>query len=61
MPSAITIRQVEGKPGKVYYPLEKITIPEPKPQDNEVSTPTSARVPSDQPLSRPSSPSPQPP
>ncbi|KAH7072248.1 hypothetical protein BKA63DRAFT_65692 [Paraphoma chrysanthemicola] len=35
MPSAITIRQVEGKPGKVYYPLEKITIPEPKPKDNE--------------------------
>ncbi|CAO2653563.1 Nn.00g029740.m01.CDS01 [Neocucurbitaria sp. VM-36] len=35
MPSAITIRKVEGKPGKVYYPLEKITIPEPKPKDNE--------------------------
>ncbi|KAF2024647.1 NAD(P)-binding protein [Setomelanomma holmii] len=35
MPSAISIRQVEGKPGKVYYPLEKITIPEPKPKDNE--------------------------
>lgn len=36
MPSAIAIKQIEGKPGKVYYPLEKITIPEPKPQDNEV-------------------------
>ncbi|KAJ4336681.1 hypothetical protein N0V87_005243 [Didymella glomerata] len=35
MPSAIAIKQIEGKPGKVYYPLEKITIPEPKPKDNE--------------------------
>lgn len=35
MPSAITIKQIEGKPGKVYYPLEKISIPEPKPKDNE--------------------------
>ncbi|RMZ71894.1 MFS transporter [Pyrenophora seminiperda CCB06] len=35
MPSAITIRQIEGKPGKVYYPLEKITVPEPKPKDDE--------------------------
>lgn len=38
MPSAITIKQIEGKPGKVYYPLEKISIPEPKPKDNEVRT-----------------------
>lgn len=35
MPSAIAIRKVDGKPGKVYYPLEKITIPEPKPKDSE--------------------------
>ncbi|KAF1838951.1 NAD(P)-binding protein [Decorospora gaudefroyi] len=35
MPSAIAIKQVEGKPGKVYYPLEKLTVPEPKPKDNE--------------------------
>lgn len=35
MPSAIAIKQIEGKPGKVYYPLEKITLPEPKPKDNE--------------------------
>jgi len=35
MPSAIVIKQIEGKPGKVYYPLEKITIPEPKPQEND--------------------------
>jgi hypothetical protein len=38
MPSAIVIKQVEGKPGKVYYPLEKINVPEPKPTDNEVTT-----------------------
>ncbi|KAF9729364.1 hypothetical protein PMIN06_011489 [Paraphaeosphaeria minitans] len=36
MPSAIAIKQVPGKPGQVYYPLEKITIPEPKPSENEV-------------------------
>lgn len=40
MPSAIVIKQVEGKPGKVYYPLEKIAIPEPAPKENDVrSTP----------------------
>jgi len=41
MPSAIAIRKIEGKPGQVYYPLEKITVPEPKPKDDEVpiSTP----------------------
>ena len=31
MPSAITIKQVPGKPGQVYYPLEKITIPDLRP------------------------------
>lgn len=36
MPSAIVIKKIDGKPGKVYYPLEKITIPEPKPEQNEV-------------------------
>jgi hypothetical protein len=36
MPSAIAIRKIEGKPGKVYYPLEKISIPEPKPEKDEV-------------------------
>lgn len=36
MPSAIVIRQIEGKPGKVYYPLEKINVPEPSPKENEV-------------------------
>ncbi|UPX10318.1 uncharacterized protein EKO05_0000984 [Ascochyta rabiei] len=35
MPSAIAIKKIDGKPGKVYYPLEKITIPEPSPRENE--------------------------
>jgi hypothetical protein len=39
MPSAIAIKKIDGKPGKVYYPLEKITIPIPQPKDNEVNTP----------------------
>lgn len=39
MPSAIAIKQIDGKPGKVYYPLEKITIPEPSPKDNEARPP----------------------
>jgi hypothetical protein len=41
MPSAIAIKKIDGKPGKVYYPLEKITIPAPAPKDSEVmpSTP----------------------
>jgi hypothetical protein len=36
MPSAIAIKQVPGKPGQVYYPLEKITIDTPTPGDNQV-------------------------
>jgi NADPH:quinone reductase-like Zn-dependent oxidoreductase len=36
MPKAIAIRKVDGKPGQVYYPLEHVTLPEPKPKDNEV-------------------------
>ncbi|KAF2239793.1 NAD(P)-binding protein [Viridothelium virens] len=35
MPTALTIRQIDGKPGKVYYPLELISQPSPQP-----STPT---------------------
>ncbi|KAF2456169.1 alcohol dehydrogenase [Lineolata rhizophorae] len=31
MPSAISIRQVPGKPGQVYYPLERISLPTPDP------------------------------
>jgi NADPH:quinone reductase-like Zn-dependent oxidoreductase len=36
MVKAISIRQIEGKPGKVYYPLEHITIPDNAPKENEV-------------------------
>lgn len=36
MPSAIAVRQIEGKPGVVYYPLQKIDLPAPVPKDNEV-------------------------
>ncbi|KAF1949547.1 NAD(P)-binding protein [Byssothecium circinans] len=35
MPTAIAIKQIPGKPGQVYYPLEKITIPDPKPSENQ--------------------------
>ncbi|KAF2279351.1 NAD(P)-binding protein [Westerdykella ornata] len=36
MPSAIAIKQIHGKPGQVYYPLEKITIPTPQPKENQL-------------------------
>lgn len=36
MPTAISIRKVDGKPGQVYYPLEKINVPESTPKDNQV-------------------------
>lgn len=36
MPKAITIKQVEGKPGKVYYPLEIKDVPAPTPGPNEL-------------------------
>lgn len=36
MPTAISIKQVPGKPGEVYYPLEKIVIPTPQPSENQV-------------------------
>ncbi|TID26973.1 alcohol dehydrogenase [Venturia nashicola] len=42
MPSAIVIRQIQGKPGQVYYPLEKISVPEPSPNENEVVVKVSA-------------------
>lgn len=42
MPSAIVIRKVDGKPGHVYYPLEKVNIPSPEPKDNEVVVQISA-------------------
>ncbi|EME47052.1 hypothetical protein DOTSEDRAFT_69133 [Dothistroma septosporum NZE10] len=36
MPKALVIEKVEGKPGKVYYPLKLIDQPEPQPKDNEL-------------------------
>ncbi|KAG8626195.1 hypothetical protein KVT40_006596 [Elsinoe batatas] len=30
MPTAISIRQIPGKPGQVYYPLDKIQVPDPE-------------------------------
>jgi NADPH:quinone reductase-like Zn-dependent oxidoreductase len=36
MVKAVSIRKIDGKPGKVYYPLEVITIPDTPPKQNEV-------------------------
>jgi NADPH:quinone reductase-like Zn-dependent oxidoreductase len=36
MPKALVIEKVEGKPGKVYYPLKTIEQPAPQPTDNQV-------------------------
>lgn len=37
MPKAITMQYVEGgKPGKVYYPLEIVDVPSPKPGSNDL-------------------------
>ncbi len=36
MPKAIAIRKIDGKPGKVFYPLDLINLPDAKPKDNEV-------------------------
>jgi NADPH:quinone reductase-like Zn-dependent oxidoreductase len=36
MPRALYVKQIEGKPGKVYYPIELKEIPRPKPGPNEV-------------------------
>ncbi len=42
MPKALVIEQVEGKPGKVYYPLKNIEQPTPKPKENELVVEISA-------------------
>jgi NADPH:quinone reductase-like Zn-dependent oxidoreductase len=42
MPSAIAVRQIQGKPGSVYYPLEKVELPNPSPKANEVVVKISA-------------------
>lgn len=36
MPTGVSIHRVEGKPGSVYYPLSKISIPSRAPKENEV-------------------------
>ena len=36
MPKAITISQIEGKPGKVYYPLALTNVPAPSPSADQV-------------------------
>src|ERR1700744_5097505 len=36
MPKAISISQVEGKPGQVYYPLSLDEVAKPSPQGKEV-------------------------
>jgi len=36
MPKAITILQIEGKPGKVYYPLSLNNVPSPSPGPNDL-------------------------
>ncbi|KAH6676828.1 hypothetical protein B0J14DRAFT_537604 [Halenospora varia] len=36
MPKAIVMQQVEGKPGKVYYPLKLIDVATPTPKPNEL-------------------------
>jgi len=43
MPSAIAIK-IDGTPGHVYYPLEKITLPDPQPQENEVRRVASSQL-----------------
>lgn len=42
MPSAIVVRKTDGKPGSVYYPLEKIELPKPSPKPTEVVVKISA-------------------
>ena len=36
MPSALTIRKIDGKPGQVYYPLELINQSEPEPGPSDI-------------------------
>ena len=42
MPTALTIKQVDGKPGQVYYPLQLTTIPSQTPASNQVTVRISA-------------------
>ncbi|KAI0175900.1 NAD(P)-binding protein [Hypoxylon sp. FL1284] len=36
MPQALTIKKIDGKPGKVWYPLQIKEVPKPAPGPNEV-------------------------
>ena len=36
MPKQVSISQIEGKPGKVYYPLSLDEVPKPTPKSNEL-------------------------
>lgn len=42
MPSAIAIKKIDGKPGQVYYPLEKIELPQPDPKPTQAVVKISA-------------------
>lgn len=36
MPKSVSISKIDGKPGKVYYPLSLKEVPKPSPKDGEV-------------------------
>ncbi|KAF9881956.1 zinc-binding dehydrogenase [Colletotrichum karsti] len=36
MPNSITVKQIEGKPGRVYYPLQLNEVPRPSPGPKDV-------------------------
>lgn len=42
MPAAIAIKQIDGKPGQVYYPLERISVPSHEPGASQVKIRVSA-------------------
>ncbi|KAL1386707.1 hypothetical protein HDK64DRAFT_222022 [Phyllosticta capitalensis] len=42
MPTAIAIRQIEGKPGQVWYPLDRIDVPSTTPSATQVTVRISA-------------------
>ncbi|GAB7356776.1 hypothetical protein MBLNU459_g7671t1 [Dothideomycetes sp. NU459] len=42
MPTAISIRKIDGKPGKVWYPLDKIQVPHKDPGPGQVTVKISA-------------------
>lgn len=36
MPKSVSVRKIDGKPGKVYYPLSLDEVPKPSPKANEL-------------------------